>query len=154
DGADGGVEAALDESDDVAERLMRVVAVRDELADLLQGQEQGALVSGAGRAHVRCCLGPRALDYDRDGVPAKGLSARREGAVAGVVVDNAGEKRPARGARAGASGRARRAAQCGNFCSSSRMRAMRPCKDSCKERRFTRAVSNLPTHSSSSPRER
>src|SRR5262249_16232637 len=77
DGADGGVEAALDEPDDVAERLVRVVAVRNELADLLQGQEQGAFVGGAGRAHVRCCRGPRALDNDGDAVWAKGLSSRR-----------------------------------------------------------------------------
>src|SRR4051812_42550308 len=36
DRADVGAEAALDKVDDISQRLVRVVAVRDELADLLQ----------------------------------------------------------------------------------------------------------------------
>ncbi len=40
DGTDGGVESALDEADDVGQRFGGVVAVRDQLADLFERQQQ------------------------------------------------------------------------------------------------------------------
>src|SRR5262249_34406396 len=50
--ADVGVVAPLDQAHDVPQRLAGVVAVRDELTDLLQGQEERALMAGAGLSHV------------------------------------------------------------------------------------------------------
>ena len=40
DGTDGGVKTALDEADDVRQGFAGIVAVRHELADLLQSEEQ------------------------------------------------------------------------------------------------------------------
>src|SRR5262249_33142413 len=46
DRADVGVKASLDELHNVGQRLAWIVAVRDELADLLQRQEQRTFLSG------------------------------------------------------------------------------------------------------------
>ncbi len=50
---DGGAKTPLDETDDVRQRLARVVAVGDQLADLFEREQQRAFVCGAGLAHVR-----------------------------------------------------------------------------------------------------
>ena len=58
DGADGGVEAALDQADDVVERLRGVVAVDDELGDLVQREQEGVFVAGCGLVHGVMCSPP------------------------------------------------------------------------------------------------
>src|SRR5947207_487263 len=51
DGADGRLEALLDEADDVGERLVRVVAVRNQPAALLESQQQRTVIERTRVAH-------------------------------------------------------------------------------------------------------
>ena len=50
-GANIRVKASLNEPDNIAERLARVVAMRDELADLLERQEQRTFMDERGSSH-------------------------------------------------------------------------------------------------------
>jgi hypothetical protein len=45
------METPLDQPDDIAQRLARVMAVRDKLADFLQREEQRTFMIGKRRTH-------------------------------------------------------------------------------------------------------